>query len=68
MDRLLHYHFEEERLRPKPAALHQKWSLTGTPLGLSVETVSIGHSQTPSHQLLSSGPATALTHEDISGS
>ena len=43
--RLLRYHFEEERLRTKPAALHQKRSLTGTPRGLSVETVSIGHSQ-----------------------
>jgi hypothetical protein len=35
--RLLRYHFEEERLRTKPAALHQKRSLTGTPRGLSVE-------------------------------
>jgi hypothetical protein len=38
--RLLRYYFKEERLRTKPAALHQKRSLTGTPRGLSVETVS----------------------------
>ena len=63
--RLLRYHFEEERMRTKPAALHQKRALTLASLGPSFGDVSIGHRQTPSHNSLSSGPATALTREDI---
>ena len=43
--RLLRCHFEEERLRTKPAVLHQKRALTATPRRPSVETVSIGYSQ-----------------------
>ncbi len=45
----LRCHFEEECLRTKPAALHQKRALTLASLGPSFGDVSIGHSQTPSH-------------------
>jgi len=43
--RFLRCHFAEERMRTKPAALHQKRALTLASLGPSFGDVSIGHSQ-----------------------
>src|SRR6266849_4069928 len=62
--RLLRHHLEEERLRTKSAALHQKRSLTPVPSGPSLK---MSHWPQPKlcRILLRSGPAAVLTREKI---
>ena len=61
---VLRYYLQEERVRTKSAVLHQKRSLTPAPSGPSLE---MSHWPQPKlcRTLLHSGPAAALTRENI---